>query len=177
MGRPPRAPAPSRGPDAALTYRTGLGFDVHPLVPGRALVLGGHTVPHDAGLDGHSDGDVLSHAVIDALLGAAGLGDIGGHFPSDDPAYDGASSVRLLAVAVESAAEVGWKATFVDATIVAQRPVLAPHIGRIRSGLARALSLDESDVNVKATTTDGLGFTGRGEGIAALAVATLTTLR
>ena len=157
-----------------MSYRTGLGVDVHPLVAGRLLVLGGHAVPHDLGLAGHSDGDVLAHAVIDALLGAAGLGDIGSLFPSSDPDLAGASSLALLDETVRRVAEAGWRATYVDATIVAQRPTLAPHIGRIRNGLAGALSLDSADVNVKATTTDALGFIGRGEGIAALAVATMT---
>ena len=156
-----------------MTYRTGLGTDVHPLVAGRDLILGGHAVPFDLGLDGHSDGDVLTHAVIDALLGAAALGDIGAHFPSSDPGNAGISSITLLERTVEKVRDAGWKADFVDATIVAQRPTLAPHISRIRAGLAAGLSLEETQVNVKATTTDGLGFTGRGEGIAALAVATL----
>jgi 2-C-methyl-D-erythritol 2,4-cyclodiphosphate synthase len=156
-----------------MSYRTGLGTDVHPLVAGRDLVLGGHTVPFELGLDGHSDGDVLTHAIIDALLGVAALGDIGTHFPSSDPGNAGISSITLLQRTVEKVREAGWMADFVDATIVAQRPTLAPHIGSIKSGLARALALDETQVNVKATTTDGLGFTGRGEGIAALAVATL----
>lgn len=156
-----------------MTHRTGIGTDIHPFAPGRPLVLGGHSVPHDMGLAGHSDGDVLAHAVIDALLGGAGLGDIGTHFPSSDPDLSGARSLSLLERTVDLAARAGWRATYVDATIVAQRPTLAPHIGRIRSGLAGALSLDPSEVNVKATTTDALGFIGRGEGIAALAVATV----
>ena len=156
-----------------MTYRTGLGTDVHPLVAGRPLVLGGHSVPFEMGLDGHSDGDVLVHAVIDALLGAAALGDIGTHFSSSDPGNAGISSIVLLKRTVEKVRNAGWLATFVDATIVAQRPTLAPHIGRIKAGLAAGLSLDETQINVKATTTDGLGFTGRGEGIAALAVTTL----
>ena len=157
-----------------MRYRTGLGADVHPLVAGRPLMLGGHAVPHDLGLAGHSDGDVLTHAVIDALLGAAGLGDIGSLFPSSDPKLAGVSSLALLDQTVRRVSEAGWRATYVDATIVTQRPTLAPHIARIRGGLAGALSLDLADVNVKATTTDALGFIGRGEGIAALAVATMT---
>ena len=159
-----------------MTQRTGQGIDVHPLVPNRPLVLGGQTIPFEMGLAGHSDGDALAHAVIDALLGGAGLGDIGSHFPSTDAAHAGASSLALVRQAVEKAAAAGWKATYVDATIVAQRPTLASHIGAIRAGLADALSLNESQVNVKATTTDGLGFTGRGEGIAALAVATVNSI-
>ncbi len=160
-----------------MTYRTGLGTDAHPLVAGRNLVLGGHIVPFELGLAGHSDGDVLVHAVIDALLGAAALGDIGSHFPSSDPGNAGISSITLLQETVNKVCEAGWMATFVDATIIAQRPTLAPHMGRIIAGLAGGLSLDEPQVNVKATTTDGLGFTGRGEGIAALAVVTVTHTR
>ncbi len=154
--------------------RTGLGVDVHPLAAGRALVLGGVEVPFELGLSGHSDGDVLAHAVIDALLGAAGLGDIGAMFPSSDPSLAGASSLSMLARAADRARAAGWRATYVDATIVAQRPTLAPHVAGMRAGLAGALSLEVDEVNVKATTTDGLGLIGRGEGIAALAVATVT---
>ena len=156
-----------------MSVRTGLGIDIHPLAAGRDLVLGGVSVPFEMGLEGHSDGDVLAHAVIDALLGAAGLGDIGAMFPSSDPALAGASSLAMLAAAASRASEAGWRATYVDATIVAQRPILAPHVGGMRAGLAGALSMDTADVNVKATTTDRLGMIGRGEGIAALAVATV----
>lgn len=156
-----------------MKARTGIGFDAHPLVEGRPLVLGGVTVPFDWGLDGHSDGDVLSHAVIDAVLGASGLGDIGGHFPPGDPALLGIASVRLLERTAGLLGEHSWQAAYVDATIVAQRPVLKPYIPQIRHGIAASLGLGEEMVSVKATTTDHMGFTGRGEGIAALAVATV----
>ena len=156
-----------------MKARTGIGFDTHPLVEGRDLVLGGVAVPFDRGLDGHSDGDVLSHAVIDALLGASGLGDIGGHFPPGDPALRGIASVRLLERTARLLEDNSWQAAYVDATIVAQRPVLKPHIPQIRRGIAASLGLGEDMVSVKATTTDHMGFTGRGEGIAALAVATV----
>ena len=156
-----------------MKARTGIGFDAHPLVEGRPLVLGGVTVPFDRGLDGHSDGDVLSHAVIDALLGAAGLGDIGDHFPSADPAYEGIASVDLLEQTARILGDHSWQAAYVDATIVAQRPVLKPFITQIGRGVAVSLGLGEDMVSVKATTTDHMGFTGRGEGIAALASATV----
>ncbi len=156
-----------------MKVRTGIGFDAHPLVEGRPLVLGGVTVPFDRGLDGHSDGDVLAHAVIDALLGAAGLGDIGDRFPSGDPALRGIASVLLLERTARLLADHSWQAAYVDATIVAQQPVLKPYIPQIRRGIAASLVLGEDMVSVKATTTDHMGFTGRGEGIAALAVATV----
>ena len=156
-----------------MKARTGIGFDAHPLVEGRALVLGGVTVPFDRGLAGHSDGDVLSHAVIDALLGAAGLGDIGDHFPSGDPAYLGIASVDLLERTARLLGDRSWQPAYVDATIVAQQPVLKPYISQIRRGIAVSLGLGEDMVSVKATTTDHMGFTGRGEGIAALAVVTV----
>jgi|TARA_B100000315_G_scaffold237225_1_gene253770 2-C-methyl-D-erythritol 2,4-cyclodiphosphate synthase len=160
-----------------VTTRFGLGVDVHPLVDGRNLVLGGVAIPHDKGLAGHSDGDVLTHAVIDAVLGAAGLGDIGLHFPSDDQQYEGAVSVGLLTQTVAIIAEANWRVEYVDATIIAERPILRPHIADIESSLADALRTTTDSVNVKATTTDGLGFTGRGEGIAGMAVATLSNIR
>ena len=153
--------------------RTGIGIDVHPFAEGRALYLGGVRMEFDRGLAGHSDGDVLCHAIIDALLGAAGLGDIGSHFPSSDPAYEGADSLELLAHTVEKIAEIGWKAAYVDATILAEKPAVAPVRDLIEASLSRALGLSQSLVSVKATTTDGLGFTGRGEGICAMAVATI----
>ena len=156
-----------------MKARTGIGIDAHPLVEGRPLVLGGVTVPFDRGLAGHSDGDVLSHAVIDALLGAAGLGDIGEHFPSGAPAYRGIASVELLERTAGTLAGHCWQATYVDATIVAERPVLRPFMTQIRRGIAVSLGLGEDMVSVKATTTDHMGFTGRGEGIAALAIATV----
>ena len=156
-----------------MTGRTGIGFDAHPLVEGRTLVLGGVAVPFERGLDGHSDGDVLSHAVIDALLGASGLGDIGDHFPSGDPAYRGIASVDLLKRTARLLRDNSWQAAYVDATIVAQQPVLKPYISQIGRGVAASLGLGDDMVSVKATTTDHMGFTGRGEGIAALAVATV----
>ena len=156
-----------------MSARSGIGFDVHPLVEGRDLVLGGMSVAFEKGLSGHSDGDVLAHAVIDALLGAAGLGDIGVHFPSGDSRFEGIASTKLLRETVGLVAAGGWQATYVDATILAERPVLGPSIPRIQASLATHLTLDRSLVNVKATTTDGLGFVGRGEGIAALCVVTL----
>ncbi|MEE9199006.1 MAG: 2-C-methyl-D-erythritol 2,4-cyclodiphosphate synthase [Dehalococcoidia bacterium] len=151
--------------------RAGLGYDVHPLVEGRELVLGGIQVPFSKGLSGHSDGDVLAHAIIDALLGAAGQGDIGTHFPSSDPAYSGARSLDLLSQVASLIARQGWQIGNVDATIVAQEPKLSPFIQQMARLLAQALSLEPGRINVKATTTDGLGFPGRGEGIAAYAIA------
>ncbi len=156
--------------------RSGIGVDVHPLVSGRPLVLGGVTVPFEKGVAGHSDGDVLVHAVIDALLGGAGLGDIGAHFPSDDSRYEGISSITLLELTLEKLSRHGWRPRYVDATILAQRPVLRPYVGPMRQALAAALELDLSAVNLKATTTDSLGFVGRGEGIGGLAVATVEPL-
>ena len=156
-----------------MTTRTGIGFDVHPLVDGRPLVLGGVSVPFHKGLSGHSDGDVLIHAVIDAILGGAGLGDIGTHFPSSDPQYRGIASTALLVDTVRMVAARGWRASYVDATIIAERPLLGPFISKIQRSLACSIGEGADSVNLKAKTTDGLGFTGRGEGIAALAVATL----
>ena len=155
--------------------RVGIGYDAHLLVPDRPLVLGGVTVPHDQGLEGHSDGDVAAHAIIDALLGAAALGDLGAHFRSDDPRYPpGVSSMLLMERAVAMVRERGWQVENVDATIVAQRPALAPHIQAMRQAVAGALGIDIDRVSIKATTTDGLGFTGAGQGMAAHAVASLT---
>ncbi|MCI0855507.1 MAG: 2-C-methyl-D-erythritol 2,4-cyclodiphosphate synthase [Chloroflexi bacterium] len=151
--------------------RVGIGYDVHPFAADRPLVLGGVTVPHTSGLQGHSDGDVLTHALIDALLGAAALGDIGTHFPSEDEQWRGASSVNLLAKTRVILAEAGFGVANVDATIVAQAPKLAPHTQAMRELLAQALAVDPSTVSVKATTTDRLGAIGRDEGIAAVAVA------
>ena len=154
--------------------RIGHGYDVHRLVEGRPLVLGGVTVPWKLGLLGHSDADVLTHAVMDALLGAAGLGDIGRHFPDSDSAYAGADSLRLLACVMELLARNGWRVENVDCTIIAQRPKLAAHLPAMETNLARVMGVLEDQVNVKATTEEGLGFTGAGEGIAAQAVALLT---
>ena len=153
--------------------RTGIGVDVHPFADGRPLVLGGVRMEFDRGLQGHSDGDVLCHAIIDALLGAAGLGDIGSHFPSSDPAYEGANSLELLARTVDKLGEIGWKVAYVDATILAEKPAVAPVRNLIEASVSRAMRLSQSLVSIKATTTDGLGFTGRGEGICAMAVATI----
>ena len=153
--------------------RIGHGYDVHRLVPGRRLVLGGVEVPFERGLLGHSDADVLTHAVMDALLGAAALGDIGQHFPDHDPAYAGADSLVLLDQVTVLLAERGWRVGNVDATVIAQRPKLASYIPQMRANLARRMGAELEQVNVKATTEEGLGFTGGGEGIAAHAVVLL----
>ena len=159
-----------------MTVRSGIGFDVHPLVAGRTLVLGGVTVPYFSGLEGHSDGDTLAHAVIDAALGGAGLGDIGTHFPSSDSRYEGVDSMVLLERTRDLLAASGWRVSYVDATIIAEEPKLSPFVTRMAKNLSDHLGLESSTVNVKAKTTDGLGFTGRREGIAALAVATLESV-
>lgn len=150
--------------------RNGIGYDVHPFAAERPLVLGGVRVPHDAGLAGHSDADVLTHALIDALLGATALGDIGSHFPPDDEQYRDADSLELLRRTVALVGEAGFRVVNVDATVIAQTPKLAPHIGAMRQALARALGLEVTAVSVKATTANGVGTLGNGEGIAALAV-------
>lgn len=151
--------------------RIGTGFDVHSLSPGRPLVLGGVEIPFDRGLSGWSDADVLSHAIIDALLGAAALGDIGTHFPPGEPEYKDISSLVLLEKTGQKLAENGWRVRNLDATIIAQAPRLADFILPIRHRLSQALGIADAQISVKATTTDGLGFTGRAEGIAAHAVA------
>ena len=151
--------------------RIGHGYDVHRLTEGRRLILGGVDIPWEKGLLGHSDADVLTHAVMDALLGAAGLGDIGRHFPDTDPAYAGADSLKLLEHVVKLLGERGFSVGNVDATVLAQRPKLAPHIPQKRDNLARTRGVDPSRINIKATTEEGLGFTGSGEGMAAHAVA------
>jgi len=153
--------------------RSGIGYDIHPLERGRPLVLGGVRIEHEAGLAGHSDGDALAHAIIDALLGAAALGDIGAHFPSEDPRYAGADSLDLLRQAVALVAGAGYRIVNIDATVVAEAPRLAPHIEAMRANLAGALGIASDAVSVKATTADRLGAIGRGEGIAALAIALL----
>ncbi|MCC6379455.1 MAG: 2-C-methyl-D-erythritol 2,4-cyclodiphosphate synthase [Burkholderiales bacterium] len=153
--------------------RIGTGFDVHALVPGRRLVLGGVDVPHDRGLDGHSDADVLIHAIGDAILGALALGDLGRHFPDTDPRWKGADSRALLRRIAGMMEERGYAIGNVDATIVAQAPKLAPHVAAMRANIAADLGCPLDDVSVKATTTERLGFTGRGEGIAAEAVVLL----
>lgn len=151
--------------------RIGHGYDVHRLVEGRRLILGGVDIPFESGLLGHSDADVLAHAVMDALLGAAALGDIGKLFPDSDPAYEGADSLVLLGRAAGVLRESGYQIGNVDATVLAQRPKLAPYIPLMRERLAAAMGVDPGQVSVKATTEEGLGFTGSGEGIAAHAVA------
>lgn len=156
--------------------RVGHGYDVHRLVEGRALILGGVTVPFDWGLLGHSDADVLTHAVMDALLGAAALGDIGQLFPDSDAAYAGADSIALLERVTALLREHGWQVGNVDATVVAQAPRLAPYIPEMRRHLAEAMGLDVDCVSVKATTEERLGFTGSGEGMAAHAVALIERL-
>jgi 2-C-methyl-D-erythritol 2,4-cyclodiphosphate synthase len=156
-----------------MSVTTGIGWDSHRLVEGRPLVLGGVTIPHDRGLAGHSDADVLTHAVIDALLGAAGLGDIGQHFPDTDARFAGADSLELLGIVVGLLAERGLAVAHVDATVVMERPRLGPHRDAVRAALGAALGVEGDRLNVKATTGEGMGFVGRGEGVAALAVATL----
>ena len=154
--------------------RIGIGYDIHPFEPGRPLVLGGVPFPGETGLAGHSDADVVLHAVIDALLGAAGLGDIGTHFPPDDPAFEGASSLDLLARTLGKLRDAGLTVESLDSTIIAQRPRLAPHIPTMRERIAATLGIDPGRVNVKAASPEGLGALGRGQGIAALAVVLLT---
>lgn len=153
--------------------RNGIGFDTHRLVAGRPLVIGGVTIDYELGLEGHSDADVLAHAVTDALLGAAALGDIGAHFPDTDAAYAGADSIELLARAAALVEERGFTVVNVDATVIAERPMLGPHRTAMTVNLARALGLDAGVVNVKFTRGEGIGYLGRGEGIAVLASATI----
>ncbi len=153
--------------------RIGHGYDVHRLVEGRDLILGGVKIPYSLGLLGHSDADVLLHAVSDALLGAAGLGDIGKHFPDTDPAYKGADSLKLLEIVGEKVAEKGYRVSNVDVTMIAQAPKLRPHIEAMERNIAGALNIDADRVNVKATTEERLGFTGEGLGMACHAVCLL----
>lgn len=167
----PAAPAPL---GAIGGQRVGFGYDVHPLVPGRRLVLGGVEIPHETGLAGHSDADAVAHAIIDALLGAAGEGDIGRWFPDSDERHRDADSLVLLAAVARELRRAGWRVGNVDVTVVAERPRLAPFVDTMRERLAAALAAPAGRVNVKATTTEGLGFAGRREGIAAYAVALLT---
>jgi 2-C-methyl-D-erythritol 2,4-cyclodiphosphate synthase len=157
-----------------MTIRIGEGWDVHALVPGRKLVLGGVEIPFERGLLGHSDADALLHAITDALFGAAGLGDIGRHFPDTDARFRGADSMALLVEAARRVGETGWQIANVDSTIVAQAPKLAPHIPAMRERIARALGLEETQVNVKAKTAEKLGPIGQGQGIEARAVVLLT---
>ncbi len=153
--------------------RIGIGYDVHALVSGRRLVLGGVEIPFERGLSGWSDADVLTHAIMDALLGAAALGDIGRHFPPGDPRYKDISSLTLLAKVKDLIGAKGWQVNNVDATIIAERPRLSEHIDQMRQKLCQTLDIEMPQVSIKASTSDGLGFTGRGEGIAALAVASI----
>lgn len=153
--------------------RVGLGYDVHPLVTGRRLVLGGVEIPGTVGLAGHSDADVLAHAIGDAVLGAAGLGDLGTHFPPEDERWRNVSSLELLRHIRRLVQEAGWRIAYVDATLVAEYPRIAPFRERMRERIAEVLAITTTQVNLKATTNERLGFIGRGEGIAALAVATL----
>ena len=155
---------------------TGIGYDCHRLVAGRPLVLGGVTLEHELGLDGHSDADVLTHAVIDAMLGACALGDIGQHFPDTDPRYRDADSIELLRATVALLRDAGFATVQVDTTVVIERPKLAPARDRMRARLAEALVVEHGHVSVKATRGEGMGFVGREEGVAALAVATVREL-
>lgn len=156
-------------------FRIGHGFDVHQLVPGRRLVVGGVEIPFAQGLQGHSDADVLLHAITDAILGAAGLGDIGHHFPDTDARWAGADSRMLLRHAVATTLQLGWRVGNVDATVVAQAPRIAPHVNAMRGLIAGDIGVDVACVNIKGKTTERLGYTGRGEGIAAHAVAMLVS--
>lgn len=156
-----------------MKLRVGQGYDVHALVPGRRLVVGGVEIPHSAGLLGHSDADVLLHAITDALLGAAGLGDIGRLFPDTDPAHAGADSRELLKTAMARVAAAGWRVVNVDSTVIAQRPRLAPHIPAMQAAIAACLGIEPAAVNVKGKTNEKLGFEGREEGMVAQAVVLL----
>ena len=157
--------------------RIGHGYDVHRLVEGRKLIMGGVDIPWELGLLGHSDADVLLHAIADAILGAIGEGDIGKHFPDTDSAYKGADSLKLLAHVMKLADERGYRLGNLDATIIAQRPKMAPHIPQMRLNIATVLNASLEQVNIKATTEEGLGFSGRGEGISAHAVLLMTTMK
>jgi 2-C-methyl-D-erythritol 2,4-cyclodiphosphate synthase len=154
-------------------FRIGFGYDAHRLVKGRLLVIGGVQIPYELGLEGHSDADVLVHSLMDAILGALGKGDIGMHFPDNDPAYKGIDSILLLKKVMELARQDGYIINNADNTIVAQRPKMAPHMETMRERLSRALETSTDRVNIKATTTEGMGFCGRGEGIAAYSVVTI----
>ncbi len=158
-------------------HRVGLGIDFHRFAPDRPLVLGGVSVPHEAGLLGHSDADVLTHAICDALLGAAGLGDIGTHFPDSDEAYRDASSIGLLAEVVEKLEAIGFHPVNVDATVIAESPKLTPHFPEMKARLAETLRVEVDRVGLKATTSEGMGALGRGEGVAAIAVALIGRAR
>ena len=157
-------------------YRVGHGFDAHRLAEGRPFILGGVRIPHETGPLGHSDADVLAHAVADALLGACALGDLGGHFPDTDPQWAGADSMRLLAAVHELVVRHGWTIANIDATVVVERPKLAAYLAPMRDGLADALTLEVAQISVKAKTSEGMGYTGDGRGIAAYAVAMVRRL-
>lgn len=156
--------------------RVGMGYDVHKLVEGRDLILGGVNIPYEKGLLGHSDADVLLHAIMDALLGAAALGDIGKHFPDNDDTYKGISSIKLLEEVGKKLDECNYIIENIDATIIAQRPKMRPYIDEMRKNIADTLKVDISQINVKATTEEGLGFTGSGEGISSQAICSLSTV-
>ena len=156
--------------------RVGLGYDVHKLVEDRKLILGGVEVPHTLGLLGHSDADVLVHAIMDALLGAAALGDIGKHFPDTDPEYKGADSMKLMARVRDLIEEKGYVIENIDATVIAQKPKLRPYIDQMEENIAKVLHIERDQINVKATTEERLGFTGREEGMAAQAICSLATM-
>ena len=159
-----------------MTLRIGNGYDIHRLVPGRPLILGGITIPHSLGLDGHSDADVLTHAIMDAMLGALSLGDIGHYFPPSDPKWKGADSLVLLEQVHQLLLDKGWTIGNIDSVLVAEKPKLKPHIPQMRDRLANVLHLDPSQVGVKATTNEKLGPTGREEGIASYAVTLLVNV-
>lgn len=158
---------------AEIIYRSGIGFDVHRLIEGRKCIIGGVDIPYEKGLLGHSDADVLLHAISDALLGAAGLGDIGTYFPDTDPAYEGADSLKLLARVGEEVKKAGFEIVNIDSVVMCERPKVNPHREQMKENIARVLGIKISQVGIKGTTTEKLGFTGRGEGIAAQAVASL----
>ena len=155
------------------TIRTGIGIDMHRLQKGETLILGGLEIPSQYGLLGHSDGDVLIHSIIDGLLGAANLGDIGRHFPSNNPEYKGVSSEILLEISLDRLVAEGWKPVFVDATIIAEKPLLVEFIPQMTFNIAHAIKLTQRDISIKATTADGLGYIGRGEGISCQAIVTI----
>ena len=159
-----------------VPFRIGQGFDVHALVPGRPLIIGGVTIPFAKGLLGHSDADVLLHTITDAILGAAGLGDIGRHFPDTDPSFEGADSRVLLREAAAAARAAGWQTVNVDATVIARAPKILPHVPAMIANIAADLGVDRTVINVKGKTTEKLGFTGRGEGIASQAVALMARI-
>jgi len=156
--------------------RIGMGYDVHKLVEGRDLIIGGVNIPHTLGLLGHSDADVLLHAIMDAVLGAAGLGDIGKHFPDTDPAYKGISSIKLMEHVAALIEEKGYVVENIDATIIAQKPKMRPHIPQMEENIAKAMHISVDQINVKATTEEGLGFTGTEAGISSQAICLLTTI-